>query len=348
MGTLRHSSSAIPLNETNGTVAEVLPGFCRVKVDDSETTVLCTYRRAQVFNRAEEARDVRERTPVGVGDRVKVQILGSKDGVVEGVAERRNQLSRLAPGRDGVVVQVIATNIDQVVIVAAVRNPEFTAGIVDRFLVGAQATGIPTLLVINKADLLAESEKDRSESADPRPWQIYKDLGVEVIEVSVKHGIQMDALRALLDGKLSVFCGHSGVGKTSLLKVLLQKEVGRVGDLNASTGRGKHTTTSAVLLEGPGGLRLIDTPGVREFTPTGIDPETLASYFPDLASFHCATPGCLHENEQDCRAKEAARYSSYARILESLREEEERQDPKNKAKAGKKVSLKPGRKSLWR
>jgi len=342
MATLRHSSSAIPLSETNGTVAEVLPQFCRVKVDGTSDLPLCTYRRAQVYNRKEEARDVRERAPVGVGDRVKVQVFGSKDGVVEGVAERRNQLTRLAPGRDGVVVHVIATNVDQVVIVAAVRNPEFSPGLVDRFWVAAQAAGIPALLVINKADLLEEA-------TTARPWQIYQDLGARIIEVSAKHGAHIDELRALLDGKLSVFCGLSGVGKTSLLKTLLQKEVGRVGALNEVTGRGKHTTTSSVLLEGPGGLRLIDTPGVKEFAPTNIDPKTLASYFPDLEAAGCQIGGCMHGNEPGCQAKALPRYQSYIQILESLQEEHDRNDPKKGGSKGKShKQAKPYRKSLSR
>jgi ribosome biogenesis GTPase len=141
----------------------------------------------------------------------------------------------------------------------------------------------------------------------------------------------LDQLHKLLEGKLSVFSGHSGVGKTSLLKTLLQKEVGRIGDLNETTGRGKHTTTSSVLLEGVDGLRVIDTPGVREFTPTGIQPEDLNSYFPDLAGSGCQIGGCLHGNEPGCKAKDKLRYSSYAKILESLEEESVRREDDRRA-----------------
>jgi ribosome biogenesis GTPase / thiamine phosphate phosphatase len=147
-------------------------------------------------------------------------------------------------------------------------------------------------------------------------------------------------LQERIAGKLSVFCGHSGVGKTSLLRVLLGREIGRIGELSQATGKGRHTTTGAVLLEGPG-CRVIDTPGIREFGVVGIEPEELRHYFPEFRELGCAVTDCLHEDEPGCVAQELPRYSSYRRVLTSLKEEYESRKPRS-------TKTKPGRKSLWR
>jgi ribosome biogenesis GTPase / thiamine phosphate phosphatase len=331
MARLRHESQALDPADANGTVAEVFPKLCKVRIDASGATLLCPYRRAQVYNREAAEADIRERTPVAVGDRVKVQVLGSQDGVVEGVSSRRNQLMRLAPGREGLQIHILASNDDLLVIVAAVREPEFSPGLIDRFLVAGQIAGIETVICINKMDLRQQDES---------PWEIYSKIGIPVVPVSAKGAPGVQALQERIAGKLSVFCGHSGVGKTSLLRVLLGREIGRIGELSQATGKGRHTTTGAVLLEGPG-CRVIDTPGIREFGVVGIEPEELRHYFPEFRELGCAVTDCLHEDEPGCVAQELPRYSSYRRVLTSLKEEYESRKPRS-------TKTKPGRKSLWR
>jgi ribosome biogenesis GTPase len=129
----------------------------------------------------------------------------------------------------------------------------------------------------------------------------------------------MDALLNRIRGKGAVFCGQSGVGKTSLLRVLLGTEVGKVGDVSDATGKGKHTTTAAILLGGPDGSDWIDTPGVREFGLLEIKPEQLKDQFPEFRNLACQAPGCLHESEEGCAARSLERYASYLRIIKSLR-----------------------------
>ena len=294
-------------------VAEVFPRLCRVRMDGTGHLLLCPYRRAQVYNRksGEVEREHEERSPVAVGDRVKVQVFGSQDGVVEGVADRGSTLMRMAPGREGAQVHVLASNVDLLVIVAAVRSPDFSPGLIDRFLVAGQVAGIKTLICMNKMDLRQSDEK---------PWSIYEQSGVEVVNVSAKGEPGIGALIKALDGKLAVFCGHSGVGKTSILKVLLGREVGRIGEVSESSGKGKHTTTGALLLEGANGTRVIDTPGVREFGLVGIAPEDLQLYFPEFKELGCPVRGCLHDGEEGCKASGQPRYSSYKRILNSVQE----------------------------
>lgn len=308
MARLKHESGFLDLEETNATITEVYPKLCRVRLDSDGRILLCSYRRAQVYNREEQ----QERSPVAVVDRAKVQILGSQDGVVEGVAERRNSLMRVAPGREGIQVHVLASNVDLLVIVAATKNPEFLPGLVDRFLVASQFSGIPAVLCLNKIDLV---------EGGSGPWELYRKLGVPVIEVSAHSKKGLEELIARVRTGVSVFCGHSGVGKTSLLRGLLGQDVGRVGELNAVTQKGKHTTTGAVMLEGSG-LRVIDTPGVREFGLPGLDPENLKDFFPEFSELVCATRFCSHDGEEGCQAASFPRHESYVRILESIREEQ--------------------------
>lgn len=304
-------ASHVPIKETNATVLEVYPKFIKVRIDITGQTPLCTYRRAALW----QSRDLeqRDRSPLCVGDRVKTRVFGDKDGLVEGVAKRKNQLSRVAPGRDGGLEHVIAANLDLMVIVSSFSEPEFSPGLVDRFLIAAQKSNITPLLCINKVDL-----KD----SDTKPWAIYESLGIQCITVSAKKQIGLSELKSHLQSKAVVFCGHSGVGKTSLLNQLVESYSGKTGSVNESTGKGKHTTSSSQLLTIPDGGAWIDTPGVRAFSFSGITELTLKNYFPEFEKLPCSNTNCLHDGvDPKCDATELTRYDSYFRILESLREE---------------------------
>ena len=293
--------------EANGTVAEVHPQLCRVIADDDPRGAgfLCAYRRAGLRQDTES----RERNYVTVGDRVKFARQGTQ-GVVEGVCTRRNSLTRPAPGREGgKMFQAIAANLDTVVIVASATSPVFTPGLVDRFLIATQAAEIRPLICVTKMDVIEGAE---------RPWKLYSDLGFEVREVSAKKDMGLESLKAELEGQTALFCGQSGVGKTSLLRKLLGTDVGRVNTVSEVTGKGKHTTTSAVLLGGPGDSRWIDSPGIREFGLAGVEPEGLAALFPEFKTIQCHVSGCSHFGEEGCAATSLERYPSYLRIFQSL------------------------------
>lgn len=303
-------SAFVELSETNATVIELHPKFVRVRIDATNQTPLCTYRRAALWQSRDS--ETRDRSPLCVGDRVKVKVFGDKDGLVEGVAQRKNQISRTAPGRDGGLEHVIAANLDLIVIVGSTTEPAFSPGLVDRFLIAAQKSEITPILCINKIDLAPEREN---------PWSIYQDLGIEVITVSAKKKIGIEELREKFSKKAVVFCGHSGVGKTSLLNQLVEGYSGRTGSVNESTGKGKHTTSSSQLLFTPDGGAWIDTPGVRAFSFSGITEHTLARYFPEFEKLTCSNQNCKHDGEDPaCQAIDLPRYDSYNRILESIRE----------------------------
>lgn len=309
-------ASALSPEEANATVTEVFPNQCRVWFDEAGSEkgaeLLCAYRRAGVIGASKA--DVRARAPVAVGDRVKAKRVGDT-GVVEGVSTRRNALSRPAPGREEKnLFHVIAANVDALAIVASARQPDFSTGLVDRYLIAAGAAGIPALLCVSKVDLVA--------SGDVKPWDTYRRIGYPVFEFSSKTKVGIEELKNSVLGREIVFCGHSGVGKTSLLRVLTGSEVGRVGDINQMTSKGRHTTTSAVMLGGPDRSRWIDTPGVREFGLAHVTLENLAQFFPEMKGLACEQPKCLHEDEPGCAASTLDRYASYRRILQSLREGE--------------------------
>lgn len=296
--------------EANGTVAEVFPNQCRVRLDGNQGAkdLLCSYRRAEVVSKGKD--EVRERSPVAVGDRVKISAVGA---TVEGICQRSNSLTRLAPGREEAQVHhVLAANVDGVVIVNSVTKPEFSPLVVDRFLVACEAAKIPVALVLNKADLLGP------DSPSAAPWKLYESLGYQIFEISAKSGWGCDPLLSWISGKTIVFCGHSGVGKTSLLRFLLKQDFGKVQEVNEETGLGRHTTTGAILLGGPDDSHWIDTPGVRDFGVAGVQPSDLKEAFPELRNLRCEVMKCNHLDEPGCLARELPRYASYRGLYEVL------------------------------
>jgi ribosome biogenesis GTPase len=249
----------------------------------------------------------RERSPVCVGDRVRIEA-----GVIVGRCERRNRLIRPAPNTRDPVLHALVANVDCLVIVTSAREPEFSCGLIDRFLVAASAQKIQQILCINKSDLMKPDEA--------RAWSHYPAAGVRVVETSARDGRGIDRILELVRGKVVVFCGLSGVGKTSLLRRLLKDEAyGRVGAVNLGSGKGRHTTSGAVLLPGPDGASFIDTPGITNFGLIDVTRDQLLDHFPELhaAAAHCAA-NCAHDEERTCALHAMPRYASYREILSSL------------------------------
>jgi ribosome biogenesis GTPase len=218
------------------------------------------------------------------------------------VIPRKNSISRKAPGREGKIMHTIAANLDYVVITTSLHEPDFSPGLVDRFLISTSAAGIIPLIVINKMDL---------RSGEESPWKLYSDLGYQCFPVSTREKSGINELRNALRGKTSVFCGHSGVGKTSLLSELFGEVVGKVGVVSGATGKGKHTTTVSKMIPAGEGTRFIDTPGIKEFGLIGVDPKTLIQYFPEMYELQVKRQEYSH----------LPRFESYLRIKAALEDE---------------------------
>ncbi|GGX95114.1 putative ribosome biogenesis GTPase RsgA [Litchfieldella qijiaojingensis] len=253
------------------------------------------------------------------GDRVVWREGGDGSGVVVARSERDNVLER--PDARG-QLKPVAANIDQILIVFAVE-PAAYANLIDRYLVAAEATGIPPVLVLNKSDLLPAEGGELRELL-----RRYEALGYPVITTSTQRIDGLDALHRRLTGCTSVFVGQSGVGKSSLIDRLLPDEALRIGDLSSDSRKGTHTTTTARLYRLPAGGELIDSPGIREFGLTHLDARQVTEGFIEFRQFlgHCRFRDCRHRADPGCALTAAVergeihpeRFASYRRILDSL------------------------------
>lgn len=244
-------------------------------------------------------------------------------GVVEAVHPRHSLLSR-PDFYDG--VKIIASNIDQIFIVSSVK-PSFTTQIIDRYLVAAEDTGISPIIILNKIDLITEEEVEEIEAA----LQRYRDIGYSVYKVSSTLNQGVDTLHELMQDKVSVFVGQSGVGKSSLINAIMPDAELLIGDISENSGLGQHTTTTAKLLHIDSGGDLIDSPGVREFALWHLPAERVGWCFIEFRDYlgTCKFRDCKHLNDPGCaittayKAGEISddRYHNYHKIIASLDEQ---------------------------
>jgi len=261
---------------------------------------------------------------VVVGDSVRWELAPSsgravEEAVLEGVAPRRNWFSRQASGGRA-AEQVVAADLDQVVLVTSVAEPDFSRGLADRVFCQCEHSGLPARLVLNKMDLAS-----RSPTVDPEGLlDDYARAGVPGHRVCARTGEGIDALRHTCRGRRSLFVGHSGVGKSKVLNALVPGLALLEGAVNEKTGKGRHTTTAAVLVRPEPAFELIDTPGVRAFAPWGIGPRDLDQAYREFRPFlgTCRFGDCRHTVEPGCAIAAAAeageiaprRYASYLKL----------------------------------
>jgi ribosome biogenesis GTPase len=258
-----------------------------------------------------------------IGDIVEVMQVTPSTGAIEAVEPRRTKLARRAAGQKGIWSEdVLIANLDQVLLIFACANPEFTPRMLDRYLVLTEASELDTVIVANKVDLVG-MERARELFA------IYERAGYVVVYTSTKQRLGIEDLRQRLAGRISVVTGKSGVGKSSLLNVV-QPNLGlATSDVSESLGKGRHTTTVAQLiaLNLPGGGYVADTPGIRELGLWQFPLDELDWCYREFRPFlgECYFAGCTHTHEPDCAVRaalaagkiSAERYDSYVRLREN-------------------------------
>ena len=258
---------------------------------------------------------------ITVGDYVRFEATSEKEGSIAQIEERFSTLSRT--DISGKKEQLIAANIDQVLIVVSVVQPPLKPALIDRYLIAAKKGNLHPIVVVNKMDLLKE---DADEAERYREFlAAYEPLGFPILSVSSKTGAGLESIRSLMKEKTSVISGQSGVGKSSILNDAFQLKL-RIGELTIKTVKGSHTTTVALLLPLPGGGYCIDTPGIRSFGVWHLSKDEVASHFSDIAhlSKTCHFPDCMHISEPKCSVLKALkegdlplmRYESYTTLLE--------------------------------
>lgn len=265
-----------------------------------------------------------------VGDVVEFEVTGSATGVIEKIDKRKNYLSRKAPKQKGAsyrgerLEQIVASNIDNFFIITSAQSPPFNNKTLDRFLVAGESSYLQPIIILNKIDLVDEEMVDY--------WRkMYEQAGYNFFPTSVLENSGIYNLKHFLQGKINLFWGQSGVGKSSLLNKIYPQLKLEVGEISKSWDRGKHTTVTVSMERISENTFIIDTPGIREIDPFGIKKEDLYLYFKEFIPFgsECRYPRCTHEHEPECgiatavekKFISAARYDSYLRLLNTIEED---------------------------
>lgn len=265
-------------------------------------------------------KDIQTTNPIAVGDRVEIEMEPEQNtGVISKLVPRKNYIIRKSVNLSK-QAQIIAANLDQAFLVVTLASPRTSLGFIDRFLVTAEAYDIPAKLIFNKLDLF--SEEGMEVLAEYQ--RIYTGIGYPCYEVSAIEGTNIPVIGALLKDKVSLFSGHSGVGKSTLINALIPGISLKTGEISDWSDQGKHTTTFAEMHPIPGGGYLIDSPGIRELGVIDIDKAELGHFFPEMRSRmnECRFNNCRHINEPGCAVLEAvenneielSRYESYLSI----------------------------------
>ena len=284
--------------------------------DDNGTVWSCRLRGKMRLD------GLRTTNPVAVGDKVNFEKERDKDTcVIDKVLKRNNVIVRKSVNLSK-ESHIIAANIDQAVLIATVAQPKTSTGFIDRFLVTAEAYHIPSVIVFNKCDLYDEEQTAMAEEL----ISVYKFIGYESFMVSALTGFQCDRLKDVMKDKVSLFSGHSGVGKSALsnrLDPALNLKVGEISDVHE---KGKHTTTYAQMFPLCFGGFIIDTPGIKEFGLFDLEKNTLAQRFPEMRALmhNCRFSNCTHLHEPHCAIKDAVeqhviakwRYNDYCNMMD--------------------------------
>jgi ribosome biogenesis GTPase / thiamine phosphate phosphatase len=267
---------------------------------------------------------IKSTNPIAVGDIVDYELEETSDtvtGTIHKIHDRKNYIVRKSVNLSK-QLHIIASNIDQVFLLITINNPPTTTSFIDRFLVTAEAYGIEAVLVFNKIDTLDEETLDEQLYLQ----HIYQEVGYKCLRISSTEGKGIAQLKEMMIGKVSMFSGHSGVGKSTLVNALEPSLHLKTKVISEQSKQGQHTTTFAEMYDLSFGARIIDTPGIKGFGIVDMAPAEISGYFPEFFKLkdQCKFNNCLHKEEPHCAIKAAlendeiawSRYRSYLSILE--------------------------------
>ena len=267
---------------------------------------------------------IKSTNPIAVGDVVDYEPDETSDvvtGSIHNIHERKNYIVRKSVNLSH-QMHIIASNVDYVFLLITINNPPTTFNFIDRFLVTAEAYGIETILVFNKIDTFDTITLDEQLYMQ----HVYEAIGYQCLRVSAKENKGIDELKAMMVGKVSMFSGHSGVGKSTLVNAMEPSLHLKTKTISEASKQGQHTTTFAEMYDLSFDAKIIDTPGIKGFGIVDMEPAEISGYFPEffLLKDQCKFNNCLHKEEPHCAIKKAldndqiawSRYNSYLKILE--------------------------------
>ena len=265
--------------------------------------------------------------PIAVGDEVEMVIENEVEdtGTITEILPRRNYVARTSPSNKN-KHHIIASNLDQALLFATLKDPKTSTGFIDRFLVACEMYHLPAIIVFNKSDVYRKKELDKFKEIK----DTYEKIGYTVLLASVHNNMGIEEIKGLLKDKTTLLSGHSGVGKSTFINAIFPELTLKTQEVSGWSGKGLHTTTFAEMFDLSFGGRIIDTPGIRELGLSDVTKQEISGYFPEMKALinDCQFNNCMHFNEQECAVKDAVnegkvsveRYLSYLNIIDTIKE----------------------------
>lgn len=268
---------------------------------------------------------IRSTNPVAVGDRVQIILNQEGTAFISEIEDRKNYIVRRSSNLSK-QSHILAANLDQCMLVVTVNYPETSTIFIDRFLASAEAYRVPVKLIFNKVDVYTEDELHYLDSL----IHLYTNIGYPCFKISAKKGEGIDTIKEELKGRITLFSGHSGVGKSTLINAILPEQEVKTAEISTYHNKGMHTTTFSEMFAVEGGGYIIDTPGIKGFGTFDMEEEEIGHYFPEIFKFSadCKYNNCTHRHEPGCAVRQAveqhyiseSRYTSYLNMLEDKEE----------------------------